>query len=163
MPLVVRPYRQSDAAALEAMYDEIAAETRTMGLPPATPADRLQWLDALRAGGWNLVALDGERVVGHVAVAPLAAAEPDLVVFVREAYRGRGVGTELLEQLVAYAAAGEYDAVSLDVAADNERALAVYERLGFEVADRTVAGLSMRLPLTESVAAAVSGPPVARE
>jgi RimJ/RimL family protein N-acetyltransferase len=162
-PLVVRPVRSSDREALREMYDDVEPEARTMGVPPADREARADWLDALLETGWALVALDGDRVVGHVSVAPVADTEPELVVFVRRSFRGRGVGAELLRQLVAYAAAGEYDALELDVARDNERALAVYESLGFETVDRAFGSVAMRLPLSPEVAEPVSGPPAATE
>lgn len=162
-PLVVRPVRADDRAALLAMYDDVEGDSRTMGIPPIDREVRVDWLDSLLETGWNLLALDGDRVVGHVAVAPVADPEPDLVVFVRRSFRGRGVGTELLQQLVAYAVAGEYEALGLDVAPDNERAQAVYESLGFEPVGRGVGRVTMRLALSEGVAGAVTGPPGAGE
>ena len=50
------------------MYDDIDAYSRTMGLPPATVSRIESWIDRLHEDGWNLVARDGDRVVGHVAV-----------------------------------------------------------------------------------------------
>lgn len=127
--LLARPYRETDVAALEAMYDIVARQGRTtMGLPPERPDHRWRWLDGFTANESNLAALDDDSVVGHVAVAPLAAKEPDLMVFVCREYRGRDVETELLEPLVLYSATSKYDALSLDVMADNERALSIYRQ-----------------------------------
>jgi ribosomal protein S18 acetylase RimI-like enzyme len=50
--------------------------------------------------------------------------------------RGRGVGTKLLEEVIAYAGELQFRAVRLDVIDTNPRARALYERFGF-VAERT--------------------------
>ncbi len=55
---------------------------------------------------------------------------------VSDAVRGQGVGTLLLEAIVAEGRARGYSAVRLDVVDTNARARALYERRGF-VVDRT--------------------------
>ncbi|RLJ41080.1 acetyltransferase (GNAT) family protein [Litoreibacter meonggei] len=53
-------------------------------------------------------------------------------IFVDEAARGKGVGTALLDAIVAYADAAGCHEVRLDVIDTNPRARALYERQGFE-------------------------------
>jgi len=144
------------------MYDDFDASNRTMGVPPRTRDGVVAWVDSLVEHGWNLVALAEERVVGHVGVAPAPSPEPQFVVFVDGDYHGRGIGTELVEQLVAYAADGEYDAVELSVSPNNARALRVYRNVGFELANAGPMQLDMRLPLSRSVAERVRRPPAER-
>lgn len=59
---------------------------------------------------------------------------PVLIVedlFVDEAYRGRGIATQLINAAVSFAREGGAVAMFLETAADNERAQAVYEREGW--------------------------------
>lgn len=58
-------------------------------------------------------------------------ATPSLAIAVLPEYRGRGIGTALLEQLLEQLRAAGYVAVSLSVQQKNP-ALHLYERLGFE-------------------------------
>lgn len=160
-PLLVRPYRPESYEGLLEMYD--AVETLTMGLPPLERAERERWLSRLASDGWNLLATDGEEVVGHVAVTPTDAPDPELVIFVHPAYRGRGVGTELLSQTIAYAASNAHDELTLSVAADRDRVVSLYESVGFDVADERRLDLEMRLALTEAVVEPAQRPPAARE
>lgn len=53
-------------------------------------------------------------------------------VFVRDDMRGRGVGTALMDAICTEAAARGYVQVRLDVIDSNERARALYERIGFQ-------------------------------
>lgn len=61
----------------------------------------------------------GEYYLAHLAVAP--------------AWRGHGFGTTLVEWLAGRGRRQGHHCVALDVAADNPRAQALYERLGFHV------------------------------
>ena len=48
-------------------------------------------------------------------------------------YRGRGIGTELLNRIVSYASENGYMSVRLDVIDTNSEARKLYERFGFRV------------------------------
>lgn len=59
----------------------------------------------------------GVGIIYHLAVA--------------EGYRGRGIGQQMLEQLLEQMRAQQITTAALDVAATNPRARALYERMGF--------------------------------
>jgi ribosomal protein S18 acetylase RimI-like enzyme len=63
-------------------------------------------------------------------------ATPELAIAVHPNERGRGVGERMLRELLAFADAAGFRAVSLSVRADNP-ALRLYERVGFQVVRRT--------------------------
>lgn len=154
-PLLIRPPEPDAWDRLHAMYEDV--EETTLGLPPAERETRTRWLADLRETGWNLVARDGQRVVGHISVAPADDPIPEFVVFVHPEYRGHGVGTELVRQAVAYAAA-DHDTLRLRVDPENHRAISVYTNVGFEVVDRGV-NVEMQLPLDDPAAETVRRPP----
>lgn len=156
---LARPPRDDEWDLLETMYDEL--EASAMGLPPATPERRAQWLDRLRETGWNLLARSDDRVVGHVGVVAAADAAPELVVFVRDEFHDRGIGTELVRQAVAHGADRDHDALTLIAEPGNRRAVAVYTNVGFEVVDRDLE-LRMRLPLDDPAAETAQLPPAER-
>lgn len=154
--------RERTLRALLRMYDGFDVTSQTLGLPPNGRAATRRWLERLTDDGWNLLAWDGEAVVGHVGVVPADEDEPELVVFVHPDYQGRGLGTELVRQAVAYAAAGRAEALRLSVAEHNRGAIHVYRNVDFAVADRLPEALEMRLALDAPVATAVRRPPKAR-
>lgn len=90
--------------------------------------------------------------VGHVTTVLKPSPEPfdapdRLVVgdfWVRESSRGTGVADELMARAAREARESGCAELALDVDVDNERALAFYEKCGFEVAR-----YRMRLPVEE--------------
>jgi ribosomal protein S18 acetylase RimI-like enzyme len=162
IPLTVRPYREEDCDALATMYDEVPPKRRTMGLPPGTASKRARWLDKLTADGWNLLATHDDEILGHVAAVPADGDEPSIWVFVRGGWEGRGVGTELVRQVIAHAAERGYEALELHVDTANERAVHVYRQLGFEVQSLEERTYHMRLDLSKGVADRVRLPPAER-
>ncbi len=67
---------------------------------------------------------------------------PELSIAILPAWRGKGVGTKLLKQLID-AAQSHYTALSLSVSPDNPARL-LYARLGFEVIHSTDHSITMR-------------------
>ena len=49
-----------------------------------------------------------------------------------------GIGTALMSSLIGFAEVAGYEQINLSVASDNERAISLYEKLGFEVTGREV-------------------------
>ena len=161
-PLLVRRYEEREFEAVVRMYEGLDPANRTMGLPPAN-RDRLEeWLTRLTENGWNLVAVDDDRVVGHVGVVPAATEDPQFVIFVDDDYQNRGVGSELIKHLIASAADRGHDTLQLDVEKENRRAISVYRNVDFEVTERKGMGLSMELSLDAAIAEAVQRPPAER-
>jgi len=161
-PYIVRSLEDDDADALLEMYDAMDGEMTTLGLPPRTRERCERWLDGLAENGLNFVAdIDGQ-IVGHVAAAPADDRNPELVVFLHPDYRGRGIGTELLKQLVAHVDERGADSLRLTVASGNRRAIHVYDNLGFDVADRLRKELEMTLDLDGELARRVKQPPAQR-
>lgn len=131
-PWLVRPPEEGDRGALVGMYRDFDPDRRSLGLPPAQAENVEAWLDRLFERGRNVVAARNGAVRGHAVFVPGDADEPEFAVFVHRDAAGRGLGTELCRHAVAAAADAGADALALDVARDNDRALGVYRRLGFE-------------------------------
>lgn len=75
---------------------------------------------------WYRLFADADRGFGFVSTEI-----PELGIGVVPRWRGRGAGVALLRQLVEVARADGHAGLSLSVDDRNDRALALYERLGF--------------------------------
>lgn len=76
----------------------------------------------------------------------IAADTPEVSMALQPAYRGQGIGTRLLTQLIELAAS-HYTALSLSVDPDNS-AMRLYQRLGFEPVGMVGTSLTMRRSLS---------------
>jgi ribosomal protein S18 acetylase RimI-like enzyme len=114
-----------------------------------------------RPGDLGFVAADGttQASIGAVwvrlyvgenkAYSSTADDTPELAMAVLPGYTGQGIGTRLLEAIIA-AASAHYPAIALNVRADNP-AFRLYQRIGFVVVNEMVnrvGGLSYDMRLT---------------
>ena len=136
--MIIRPSLASDAAAIEGMFREFAADLRSIG--DDTPYD----FGAARylADGFGsapafrgLIAEDASGPIGYLLFCPTY--EGDYVrafylvdVYVRGRARSRGVGRQLMAAVRDIAAAEGMARLSWSVHASNARARRFYERLG---------------------------------
>jgi len=157
-PLIVRPV-DDDLEVLHDLYGGFDSSERTMGIPPADESVLQSWLSRFLSDGINLVVADDERLLGHTGAVPSSDGPAKLVVFVRRAAQGRGIGTELTKQLVAYAADQGFSDLALDVLKENESAINVYQNVDFDITAKHQQTLEMYIDLDSSTAERVQQPP----
>lgn len=107
-----------------------------------------------RPGDLGVVALNEQGPLGAAWVRLLPesdpgygfvdAATPELAMGVVEGWRGRGIGSRLLDTLIVTAQEQGLDSLSLSVELDNP-ALRLYERVGFQQVDEVSGSLTMLL------------------
>jgi RimJ/RimL family protein N-acetyltransferase len=140
--LVVREADSADAAALLAFVQQVADESDYLTFGPGeftiSEAEEAEFLAKLRAADNQLylIAELGGEIVGtlHFTAGqrPRVRHSGELGMSVRKPYWGLGIGSRLLEVLIAWAAGtGVITKLNLRVRADNQRALALYRRYGF--------------------------------
>ncbi len=94
---------------------------------------RLRVWQAAGTGLW-LVADAGGDLVGAGQLLPWPGGAELANLAVTPGWRGQGLGTALVRHLAAAAADRGYEQLEVAVARDNERARALYQRLGFRSA-----------------------------
>lgn len=136
-PLLFRPFDEAPCTRgdLGALYDCEAARSALSYPPYATPRAIDEWLDGLLERGWNVVALDADRPVGHAVLTPADAPTPEFGVFVSPDYRGRGLASELLRQCIAHAIADGRDGLVMVVERENGAMRSIAESHGFDVVE----------------------------
>ena len=113
----------------------------TRGATFETEAPSYESFDAGRLGAHRFVAVDGERVVGWVAVSPTSSRDcysgvAEHSVYVDSEARGAGVGTTLMEALLESTDRGGIWTLQTSIFPENEASLALHERVGFRVVGR---------------------------
>lgn len=138
--LVVRALRPGDAEALHAMYDGPTVMWGNVRAPYSSLAQTRQWIarevsPALLIGAWV-----GETMVGQAELYPQKlrrAHVGEIGISVHDGWQGRGIGAHLMGQILGYADNWlGLRRLELHVFADNERAIALYCKFGFEVEAR---------------------------
>ncbi|MDQ6682840.1 MAG: GNAT family N-acetyltransferase [Chloroflexota bacterium] len=135
----LRPARPTDARSLAQLFAEVRAEGRWLvTLPTALsePSEAFFIGEMIRtAGNLALVAEAAGEVVGNVLIGVERNQVSDhlgtLSVCVRQGWRDVGLGSAILRASLDWARDRGLQKVALSVFPDNERAIAVYERLGF--------------------------------
>ena len=83
-----------------------------------------------------LVAMDGERVVGNGVIEreriPRLAHRARLTLTVLRDYWGQGIGTRLMDMMLDFCRESGAELVFLECRADNERAIRLYKKFGFD-------------------------------
>ena len=132
----IRPVRIEDVAALNEIRRQPSALEGTLALPSERIEDSRGFVERLGADDHLMVAeLDGQLVgmAGlHVKRGKMRHGG-ELGIAVAERFQGRGIGRQLMQALLDLA--DNYLGlvrVELEVNADNARAIALYESLGFE-------------------------------
>jgi ribosomal protein S18 acetylase RimI-like enzyme len=138
----VVPIERRHVAGFREVLDGVARERRYLAFLEAPAPERVRRfvLDGLRAGIAQYVAVDGERVVGWCDVVPKSHETlhhgGTLGMGVAAAHRGIGIGSALLRTTLDAAFSRGLTRVDLVVRADNEAAIALYQRNGFEFEGR---------------------------
>jgi len=133
-PFEVRSFKPEEKPFLEEMYDVFTPKATFQGIPPEDRGVRLRWIEGLIRGGENLLAWQGEKVVGHVVILPdFVQYDAEYLIFVSQHHRGRGVGKELTHTAIRNARDLGLKTVWLTVDSYNFRAIKLYKNAGFEL------------------------------
>ena len=137
----MRDATEADLGGLLAIYnDVIANSTAVFSNHLVTVEERRTWWQARTAQGYPVVIAHDERgVAGFGTFGDFRAPAGyrftvEHTLHVRADARGRGIGTQLLRELIRRASALGKHVMIAGVDADNAASLHLHERLGFTVA-----------------------------
>lgn len=132
-PVEVRPAKERDFDAWFALFDAVAMEGKWIGREG--PLDREAcneiFRTALESPEWiTLLAESHGKVVGEIGIHSRNGLA-DFGMMVDAGWRGRGVGSALLESCIAWARGAGCHKVTLQVWPHNEAAICLYRKTGF--------------------------------
>jgi RimJ/RimL family protein N-acetyltransferase len=133
----VVPIAPEHIESFQRAIDSVARERKFLTLLEALPLPQTREfvLNNIRSGNPQFVALAKGEVVGWCDIRrhffPAHAHRGALGMGIVRAYRGRGLGTRLINATLEAAFGAGFVRVELDVHADNARAISLSERVGF--------------------------------
>lgn len=138
--VVLRPWREDDLTMLMRLRNDVELQTQLMTQPrPNSRARVSQWLKerSERTDGvfFVVAAVDDDRVLGYVQLVnmDLMHGRGDLGICLDPAVHGRGVAGQTMALLQAYVKqVFGLRKIVLQVLCSNLRAIAFYEKQGFE-------------------------------
>jgi putative acetyltransferase len=132
--------RRAEADDCNAIYEMFRSPKVYEGTLQVPYPSREQWRRRISEtdGRYHLVAVSGEHVIGMVSVhtfpdRPRRRHVGGIGISVTEAWQGKGVGKALMQAAIDLADKWlNLTRLELEVYADNEAAIRLYERFGFE-------------------------------
>jgi len=134
-PFELRPARDEDRMPLALVYAAVAEERDGIGAEPPVDVEA-------RAASWTLdgtiVAVGGGEVIGSIHVGVSGHGYGEIGMAIAREWRGRGVGSALMEAAIEWARERGLHKLSLGVFAHNAAGLALYRKYGFVEEGRRV-------------------------
>jgi L-amino acid N-acyltransferase YncA len=133
----IRDARKSDVPALLEIYnDAVLASPATFDLEPQTLPQRRKWFEAHGGSHPLVVAVSQDQVVGYASLSkfrekPGYAKSAESSVYVHKEFRGKGVGTLLMKEILERAARLGYHTIVAAIVPPNEPSVRLHERFGF--------------------------------
>lgn len=131
--MIIAELGAEHSAALTRFFDELPAGDLTFIKEDVTdPATVRSWIEHDSGRRW--VALDGDAVIGYLAVRPLAGWSDhvgEIRMVVHPAHRRSGLGRELARYALARAVEAGLRKLVVELVADQQHALAMFTALGF--------------------------------
>jgi RimJ/RimL family protein N-acetyltransferase len=135
MQISIRPAEESDRRAIVELLAAVAEERDGIAAEPPVNVEAL-------AERWQIdgtfVAVADAEILGEVSITPSWMGFGDLGMFVAREWRGRGVGSALVEAAIEWSRERGLHKVSLGVFPHNEAAIALYRKFGFVEEGRLV-------------------------
>jgi [ribosomal protein S18]-alanine N-acetyltransferase len=134
---VVRSARAGDARAMAEVFAAVAQERDGIATEPPVDVEERAAAFALGADG-AIVAVTRDRIVGMIHVEASRHGFGEFGMFVDRDWRGRGVGSALVQAAVDRARSQGLHKLCLEVFTHNTAAIALYRKCGFTEEGRRV-------------------------
>ncbi len=141
--MLIREIEPRDAENFRLLIEQVENQAEFMMMEPGerktTPEQQLRQVEQIKkqTNSTVLVAEDQDQLAGYMFAIGGSARRNShaayLVIGILPEYRGKGVGTQLFQQMEEWATEHGIARLELTVVTENEAGLALYKKQGFEV------------------------------
>ena len=136
----LRRREKRDADALYCMFSQPLCRLGMILEPFSSPSDVQAWFESNGSNNFEAVATLDDRAIGYSGLYPCDGTQNhvgSMYLFVSDEFHNRGIGTLMMKALIATAdILVGLRRVQLIVYCDNEQAIALYRKFGFQVEGR---------------------------
>lgn len=118
--------------SLMTFYDKFEPKGKYQGIPPVHKQARNTWINELMANWQNFLIIDGNRVVGHAAISEDNGSVQEVIIFLHQDYRGRGIGKGALNSIRNWLEGRGSGRLWLSVQSTNLTAIHCFLKVGFQ-------------------------------
>jgi len=133
--VTIRTYKPGDNEGLVSMYAGLSQESLRWSMPPYN-RERIERMTSDLENRIIVLAFHSQKVVGHLQISLATNARfrgtGDLFIYLHQDFQNAGLGASLMNEGIAIARARRVHRVELTVVADNQRAIRLYEKVGFQ-------------------------------
>ena len=137
--MIARLATIDDAEATRAIYNvEVTESTVTFDLVPRTLEEQQAWLTARSGAHAVLVAEERGEVIGFASVSPYRdrpaySTSVEDSVYVRRDQQGKGVGKQLLAELITVATSHGFHTMLARIVGGHDASIALHRAAGFDI------------------------------
>ena len=141
MDIRIEKAAPTDAAMLLEYLRQVGGETDNLtfgseGMPFSVEAEA-EFISSVENSIDNimLLAKSDEKIVGCASLSRLPRRmrhRGDFAISVAKEYWNKGIGSQLLNNIIAFAKENNFDSIDLQVRSDNKSAIHLYEKYGFK-------------------------------
>ena len=137
--LEIRLANHGDAEAIRDIYNvEVVGTTVTFDLVARTAAEQIEWLERHSGGHPAIVAVSEGEVIGFGSLSPYKerpayATTIEDSVYVHTQWRGKGIGSGLLAELVRLGGGYGYHSIVARIVGGHDASIALHRTCDFEI------------------------------
>ncbi len=136
--VTIRAAERRDAEGIRTIYNHYVTESTTLfDMVPRTLDEQVQWIDDHSGGHPAVVAELEGRIVGFGSLStfrsrPAYSTTVEDSVYLLDGHQGRGIGRQILQELLRLAEAHGFHSVIARITGENDASIALHASCGFE-------------------------------
>ena len=134
--VILRLLKSEDKGPLQNMMAGLSRDALRWSNPPYDEAKINRWMSGVQTG-LSIVAIFSDRLVGISSIyefsRPREKGIGGMMIYIHQEFHGVGLGTAMTDEILKLAKERGLHRIGLEVVEDNDAAVALYKKRGFEV------------------------------